>query len=50
SASNQIWISPALGFLMGLTQSLGLAVALGCMGGLMVLICYLIRTYLPPRG
>lgn len=50
SASNQIWISPTLGFLMGLTQSIGLAVALGCLGGLMVLICYLIRTYLPPRG
>lgn len=50
SASNQIWISPALGFLMGLTQSIGLAVSLACMGGLMVLICYLIRTYLPPRG
>ncbi len=49
SASKHIWISPALGFLTGLTQSLSLAVALACLGGLMVLICYLIRTYTPPR-
>ena len=49
AASKHIWVSPTLGFLTGLTQSLGLAVTLGCMGGLMVLICYLIKTYLPPR-
>ncbi len=50
AASSQMWVSPTLGFFMGLTQSLGLAVALGCMGGLMVLICYLIKTYIPPRA
>ncbi len=49
ASSKHIWISPLLGFITGLTQSLGLAVALGCMGGLMVLICYLLRTYLPPK-
>lgn len=49
AASKHIWISPTLGFLTGLTQSLGLAVALGCMGGLMVLICFLIKSYLPPK-
>lgn len=49
AASKHIWISPTLGFLTGLTQSLSLAVALGCMGGLMVLICFLIKSYLPPK-
>ncbi|MCE5294178.1 MAG: TPM domain-containing protein [Chlamydiales bacterium] len=47
--SKHIWISPALGFILGLTQSIGLAVALAALGGLMVLICYLLRTYVPPR-
>jgi len=50
ASSKHIWVSPTLGFLTGLTQSLGLAVALACMGGLMVLICYLVKTYLPPRS
>ncbi len=49
SASKHIWVSPVLGFITGLTQSLSLAVALACLGGLMVLICYLIRTYAPPK-
>ena len=49
AASKQIWISPTLGFLLGLTQSISLAVVLGCMGGLMVLICYLIKAYIPPK-
>ncbi len=49
AASEHMWISPTLGFLTGLTQSLGLAVALGCLGGLMVLICYIIKNYIPPR-
>lgn len=49
AASKHVWVSPTLGFLMGLTQNLGLAVALACMGGIMVLICYLLRTYAPPK-
>ncbi len=49
AASEHMWVSPTLGFLTGLTQSLGLAVALGCLGGLMVLICYVVKTYIPPR-
>lgn len=50
AASKYIWVSPTIGFLVGLTQSIGLAVVLGCMGALMVLICYLIRTFAPPRA
>lgn len=50
AASKHIWISPTLGFLAGLTQNLSLAVALGCMGGFMVLICYLIKHYLTPKN
>lgn len=50
AASKYIWVSPTLGFLVGLTQGIGLAVALGCMGALMVMICYIVRTYAPPKG
>ncbi len=49
AASKHMWISPTLGFLTGLTQSIGLAVSLGALGGLMVLICYLLKTYAPPK-
>jgi uncharacterized membrane protein YgcG len=49
AASKYIWVSPTVGFIVGYTQSIGLAVVLGCMGALMVLICYLIRTFAPPR-
>jgi len=50
AASKHIWVSPTLGFLIGLTQGIGLAVALACMGGIMVMICYILKTYAPPKG
>lgn len=50
AASKHMWVSPLLGFILGMTQTLSLAVALACLGGLMVLICYVIRTYMPPRS
>lgn len=48
--SKYMWVSPSLGFLVGLTQGIGLAVALACMGAMMVMICYIIKTYVKPRG
>jgi len=45
AASKYIWVSPTIGFFVGLSQSIGLAVVLACMGALMVLICYLIKTF-----
>lgn len=49
ASSKHMWVSPVVGFAVGYLQSIGLAVALACMGALMVLISYLIKTFTPPR-
>jgi uncharacterized membrane protein YgcG len=45
--SKYFFLSPTIGFFAGLTQSIGLAIALAFLGALMVLICYMLKTFLP---
>jgi len=41
------FLSPVIGFCTGLTQSLGLAIVLAALGAVMVVICYMLKHFLP---
>lgn len=47
--TNLFYLSPLIGFLVGITQSFGLAIVLFVLGVLMVVICYFLKTKLPPN-